>query len=129
MKSTIQLIRLLAAVPGALLSVAPAHAQYIVTSTGDGGDANWQDFICADVQGVCTLRAAIEQANWTPALDLIHFDIAPSSVNDCDATGVCTFRPATPLPQIKWPVVLDGYTQPLAKANTLATVSPAPVTS
>jgi len=44
------------------LSTAPA-ADFIVTSAGDGSDASPRDRACADAQGNCTLRAAIEQIN------------------------------------------------------------------
>ena len=94
------------------LGVAPLHAQttYAVNSTGDGADANTGDGVCDDGGGSCTLRAAIGQANATPGLDNIHFSIA--------GTGPHTIQPASSLPHVTDPVVIDGYTQPGASANT-----------
>lgn len=40
-----------------------AAAGFLVDSTGDSGDANPGDGTCATAGGVCTLRAAIEEAN------------------------------------------------------------------
>jgi CSLREA domain-containing protein len=92
--------------------VAPLHAQatYTVNSTGDGADANTGDGVCDDGGGNCTLRAAIGQANATPGLDNIHFSIA--------GTGPHTIQPASSLPRVTDPVVIDGYTQPGSSANT-----------
>jgi CSLREA domain-containing protein len=92
--------------------LAPLHAQstFTVTSTGDGADANTGDGICADGAGACTLRAAIEEANATAGLDNINFAIA--------GTGPHMITPAASLPAITDPVVIDGYTQSGASANT-----------
>ena len=38
-------------------------ATFTVNSTADAGDANTGDGVCATTGGVCTLRAAIQQAN------------------------------------------------------------------
>jgi CSLREA domain-containing protein len=94
------------------LGVAPLHAQatYTVNSTGDGADANIGDGVCDDGGGNCTLRAAIGQANATPGLDNIRFSIA--------GTGPHTIQPASSLPRVTDPVVIDGYTQPGSSANT-----------
>ncbi len=85
----------------------------------------------ADVQaddGICTLREAILAANANtasgaapgecaagnalPAIDEIHFDIP--------GVGARSIAPGSPLPAITEAVVIDGYTQPGAHANTLA---------
>src|SRR5690606_39531432 len=44
---------------------------YVVDSTGDAGDADLSDGRCNDGTDVCTLRAAIDQANAYPGLDTI----------------------------------------------------------
>jgi CSLREA domain-containing protein len=79
--------------------------------------------------GFCTLREAINSANGNvpsgammgeciagenlPTVDRIEFDIP--------AAGVQTITPATALPSLTQAVVIDGYTQGDAAANTLAT--------
>jgi hypothetical protein len=56
----------------------PAGAQaatFVVNNTGDGGDANGGgDGICETVvgNGICTLRAALEEANATQAADVVQ---------------------------------------------------------
>jgi hypothetical protein len=76
----------------------------IVDSTGDEGDSNTADGICDDGMGTCTLRAAIQQANATAGADTIIFDIPGG--------GPYIIQPATALPAITDPVVIDGTTQP-----------------
>ena len=61
----------------------------------------------------CSLRSAIEKANATVGADGINFNIP--------GIGVQTITPATALPVISDPVTIDGYTQPGASVNTLAT--------
>ena len=54
--------------------------------------------------GPGTLRQAILDSNATPGTDLINFDITPG--------GVQTIRPASALPDLSDPVVLDATSQP-----------------
>ena len=61
------------------------------------------DGVCDDGTGACTLRAAIEQSNATPARETIPFAIG---------TGPRTIAPATALPTITNPVTIDATTQP-----------------
>ncbi|HET6594678.1 MAG TPA: PxKF domain-containing protein [Anaerolineales bacterium] len=67
--------------------------------------------------GAGSLRQAILSANSTPnslnGPDEIHFNI-PSE-------GASTISPVSELPAITEPVIIDGYTQPDASPNTLAT--------
>lgn len=50
--------------PGAPTEVRPhAPAMFVVNSTGDVSDATPGDALCDSGGGVCTLRAAIEEAN------------------------------------------------------------------
>jgi uncharacterized repeat protein (TIGR01451 family) len=74
---------------------------FVVDSTADTAtcDAN-----------ACTLRGAITAADASGGPSEIEFAIP--------GTGVQTIQPATPLPAITEPVVLDGYTQPGASPNT-----------
>ncbi len=81
-----------------------SNPTFTVNSTGDGGDSNLTDLTCDDGSGDCTLRAAIEQANDKLGADNINFDIP--------GTGPHTITPATELPIIFDPVVIDGTTEP-----------------
>ena len=80
---------------------------FLVTNTSDSGAGS--------------LRQAILDANGAPnseeGPDKIHFDIP--------GAGVQTIAPASALPAITDPVILDGYTQPGASANTQTTGSDA----
>src|SRR5437016_5283227 len=67
-----------------------------------------------DDSGPGSLRQAITDANATPnagGADQIHFNIS--------GAGVHTISPASALPAITDPVVINGYTQPGASPNTL----------
>jgi uncharacterized repeat protein (TIGR01451 family) len=83
--------------------VSAQAATFTVTTTNDSGAGS--------------LRQAILDANARPGPDAIHFAIP--------GAGLHTISPATFLPDITDPVVLDGYTQIGARANTLATGSDA----
>ncbi|MCA9973398.1 MAG: right-handed parallel beta-helix repeat-containing protein [Anaerolineales bacterium] len=87
-------------------------ASLVVNSTADGGDAVPGDGACDAGGGVCTLRAAIEEANALPGTDAITFAIP--------GAGPHTIRPAAPLPPIVDAVSIDGYTQPGAQPNSNA---------
>ena len=72
---------------------------FVVTSTTDAGAGS--------------LRQAILDANASPGLDGISFDIP--------GAGPHVIQPASALPPLTDPIVIDGYTQPGAAANTSAT--------
>lgn len=99
---------------GRPLGYALSSATFTVNSTGDGADLVAGDGICQTLAvGECTLRAAIQEANAHGNVggpDEIHFAIP--------GTGPHTIEPATPLPIITDPVVVDGYTEPGASPNT-----------
>jgi len=96
--------------------VGPVQADnptLVVNNAGDGGDANGADGVCATGAGVCTLRAAIAQANYNRGTDRIEFAIPGS--------GVRRINVSSTLPTINDPtggVVIDGYTQSGASPNT-----------
>jgi CSLREA domain-containing protein len=93
-------------------------ATFVVNSTADDGDSYLPDGICDTANfpltrpgrppippsGICTLRAAIAQANNTPALDTITFNIP--------GAGPHAIAPRSLLPTVEHPVVIDGATQP-----------------
>ena len=121
---------LLAAIVASLMLAAkPAHASttFTVNSTADHADQNLDIGSCDtgyDVPGAggvmepeCTLRAAIEQANYTPGPDTINFAIP--------GTGVHAIVPVTQLPTITGPVTINGYSQPGAQPNQKAVGSDA----
>lgn len=101
---------------GKKLSPAHAAATFVVESTGDEGDVIPGDQICdanpSPFVIVCTLRAAIQEANALPGADTINFNIAGS--------GVQTIFPTGDLPVITEQVTINGYSQPGASPNTLA---------
>ena len=82
---------------------AARAATYTVTITDDSGAGS--------------LRQAITNANANPDTDTIEFDIPGG--------GPHTIAPLSPLPIITDPVVIDGYTQTGASANTQAVGSDA----
>ena len=73
-----------------------------VTKTADTDDGSCD----AD----CSLREAINAANANAGTDTIAFNIS--------GAGPHTIQPASALPTITDPVIIDGYTQPGASANT-----------
>ena len=107
---TLRTTLLAAAVSLALVSHAPA-ATFIVVTLNDLPDTNPGDGLCNNSDFSCSLRAAIQEANATPALDTIAFVIS--------ASGPLTIRPTHPLPPVTQPVFIDGYTQPGTQPNTL----------
>ncbi len=97
-------------------AIMPAEANTItVNSNADTGSA-----------AVCVLRDAITAANTntavngciagqaSPTFDTIQFNLGSSAL---------TISPASPMPDIIEPVLIDGYTQSGAAANTLASGS------
>jgi CSLREA domain-containing protein len=89
-----------------VLGVAPLTAQttFTVNSTADPGNG-----VCDLAE--CTLREAINAANASAATtDTIAFNIS--------GAGPHTVAPGSALPTISDPLVIDGYTQSGASANT-----------
>lgn len=85
----------------------PAHV-FVVNAPGDEDDPYWNDNVCdicydplADPPvgpcGVCTLRAAIEQANYSAGLDEIRFNGVVQPI-----------QPASALPYLSEAVSIDG---------------------
>lgn len=66
------LIAALLLAPMALVAVSPATAAgFTVNSNGDAVDASPGNGACATAGGVCTLRAALQEANALPGTDVI----------------------------------------------------------
>ena len=94
-----------------LLPISAVNAQqvFVVNSTGDEPDLT-PGFGCATAQLTCTLRAAIQEANFQPngaTPDLITFDAATFSgpPKKIHITG-------DGLPPITDPVIIDGQSAP-----------------
>ena len=127
------LVAVLAALMAASLMLAEGPAQasttFTVNSIEDHADQNLEIAACDtgyDLPGggqvdECTLRAAIQQANYTAGADTINFAIPGS--------GLKTIAPVSALPIITEAVTINGYSQGSATAdpaddarpNTLAT--------
>ena len=91
----------------------PSGKIFTVNVTGDGHDANAGDGVCqTSTPGNCSLRAAIEEANANSGTDTINFNIPGG--------GVHTINPASALPAVSDPTIIDGYSQPGASPNILA---------
>lgn len=88
-------------------------ADFVVNDNGDADDASPGDGICQTATtGICTLRAALTELRAlaaTPTPPTVLFDI-PGCTDGTQAA--CTIRPATNLPFINRPLILDGSTQP-----------------
>src|SRR2546426_10288593 len=118
---------LILVVPLGLLASGASVAQastFTVNTTDDGGDAV-PNGICetAPGNGVCTLRAALQEANGSPALDTIRFSIPTSdpgyNSGTCSvfpppgtgSTGTFLILVVSAYPTISNPVIIDGTTQ------------------
>jgi CSLREA domain-containing protein len=89
-----------------------AALTFTVDSLGDAADAT-RDGACRTSGGVCTLRAAIQEANAHAGPDAIAFAIG--------GTGVRTIKLTSALPALSdttGPTTIDGYTQPGSAPNT-----------
>jgi CSLREA domain-containing protein len=91
-------------------SAARAAGPYVVNSTADDHDQFRGDGICATAAGVCTLRAAIEEANTHSGPQSITFNLPGS--------GVQSIQIGSPLTVTAGNLTIDGYTQPGAQPNT-----------
>jgi len=80
--------------------VTASHATFVVNDTGDAPDANPGNGTCATSTGVCTLRAAIQEANAHPGPDTIEFNIP--------GPGPHTISPTSALPTIIQLVTIDA---------------------
>jgi hypothetical protein len=87
----------------------PCTATFTVNNAGDVDDGDVSDGLCdtgtamSGHTGVCTLRAAITQANWLTGHDTIAFGLG---------SGARTIAPTDSLPVITDSVAIDGTTQP-----------------
>ena len=87
-----------------LPAAGASAATFTVNSTADQGDASAGDGSCATAAGVCTLRAAIQEANALAGTDTIAFAIPGPG------PYIIAVNPALPI--INQPLILDAQTQP-----------------
>jgi CSLREA domain-containing protein len=88
-----------------------ARPAFVVDSPADTSDTSPGDGLCADANGACTLRAAIEEANALGGPDRVEFALP---------TPVAPIFPSSPL-TITEAIAIDGYSNnPAASPNTLA---------
>jgi len=86
---------------------------FTVNSTADTPDAANGDGICADSQGRCTFRAALDESNWDIGHNTIDFNI-PGPVP-------ALIQLASPMQLVgssSSSVTIDGYSQPGSQVNT-----------
>lgn len=105
-----------------LAVLAAAGNVFTVNSTSDAGDANIGNGICATSAGVCTLRAAMSEANRHSGADTIVFNIP--------GTGAQTIQLSSRLPTLSdgsGGTTINGYSQPGAQPNTDGLVSNAQI--
>lgn len=93
-------------------------ATYTVDTSSDAAlDA------CSAAASDCSLRGALARANADSGADLIRFDLPASDPGFQAATGHWRIEVGpTALPAIAAPVLIDGFSQPGALANTLTPV-------
>jgi len=91
---------------GPSATAARTNPAIVVNSSGDGSDDAIHDGTC-DAEAAdgaqCTLRAAIENANFRTGDDTITFRIG---------NGPKTIAPSSPLPEVSGVVVIDATAQP-----------------
>lgn len=95
--------------------VTAVNATFIVNDDGDASDDDLNDGLCLTNAGNCTLRAALEQANFSAGGHTIHFDIRDNQGNCPD---LVTLTPADSLIIEQDGITIDGYTQCNAVENT-----------
>lgn len=95
---------LLYAIACSLTALYSAEAKtFVVNGLGDASDANPGDGVCGNSFNICTLRAAIQEANAFAGADTITFNLG-------SGTPVITLPPDSPLPFITTPVTINGAT-------------------
>lgn len=83
-----------------VLALPVFGSSYVVNDLGDAADASPGNDVCATAGAVCTLRAAIQEANAHAGDDVITFSVAG------------TISPGSALPPIIGRVAIDGTTVP-----------------
>jgi hypothetical protein len=105
-----------AALAVAMLAIAtPAQSATLTVDTTSDAMLS----ACTAAAGDCSLRGAITLANADGAEDTIAFALPTSDPGYVAASGHWRIATASALPAVDADLVIDGYTQPGASANTL----------
>jgi len=100
---------------GSISIFAPAVAgTFVVDVSTDLADAAPGNGLCEDVNGDCSLRAAIQEANATPAADIISFAIPGAGIPSITTPA---------LPALTAPVTIDGTTQAAGRVEITGTTN------
>ncbi|MBA3622638.1 MAG: hypothetical protein H0W51_10035, partial [Euzebyales bacterium] len=108
--------------PMASLDAEGAGTTLTVDYGRDGSDVKPGDGVCKAASGLCTLRAAIEEANALTGPNTINFAIGTG--------GLKTITLKSQLPSLSdqsGPTTIDGYSQPGAAPNTDPVISNAKI--
>jgi CSLREA domain-containing protein len=97
----------LCALVGGLVLALPGT--YTVNDAGDAADATPGDGVCATASGVCTLRAAIQEANATSGAKTINFALPVCTATSAARPGKERFLPGSACVR-RWP---GGALKPL----------------
>lgn len=98
-----------------LLPVATSAATFTVDTTADSAIN-----LCTAAANDCSLRGAINASNGVPGFDTIAFNIPMSDAGCTPASSICRITLGSVLDLINLSnVLIDGYTQPGAQANTV----------
>ncbi len=105
----------------ALLWSPGQAATFTVDSTSNAADSNPGNGVCATAGAVCTLRAAIQEANANGVPDTIAFSIPLSDPGYNAGTGVFTISVTSLLPTLTEDgTTIDGTTQTANRGDTNA---------
>jgi CSLREA domain-containing protein len=102
----------------ATANAVAASMTFTVNSTADDADAAWGNGVCQTAAGVCTLRAALAEANAHAGPDSIAFNIPGSGVQTIQLT-----KALPTLNDANGGTTIDGYTQTGSAANTDSSIS------
>ncbi|MBI2568928.1 MAG: hypothetical protein HYV63_18055 [Candidatus Schekmanbacteria bacterium] len=89
------LVLLESGTPGPVVWLSVPRASFSVNSTADTSDRDTTDGVCADSDGNCTLRAALQEADVSDGMDTITFNLGAGARIDTGESGVSTISSVT----------------------------------
>lgn len=105
-------------------TASAAPQTFVVDSTLDTSDANPGDGTCETAGAVCTLRAAIEEANANAGADTINFELSGTADFINNSNDGFRISPVQALPTITEALTINGFSQPGASQNSAAYPNP-----